>query len=58
MEKVPAYVIFSDATLAEMAARKPNTAAELLGVKGVGPTKVDKYGPSFLEVINREKVRR
>ena len=51
-EKVPAYVVFSDATLSEMASRKPSTAGELLGIKGVGPAKVDKYGAPFLGVIN------
>lgn len=54
-EQLPAYCIFSDATLTEMASRKPNTAAELLGIKGVGPAKVDKYGAPFLGVINRNR---
>ena len=36
-QRVPAYVVFSDATLAEMAARRPATHAELLDVNGVGP---------------------
>ena len=48
---MPAYVVFSDATLAEMAARKPRTAAELLEVGGVGQTKLERYGDAFLEVI-------
>ena len=43
--------MFSDATLAEMAARKPATEAELLEVGGVGQTKLERYGDAFLEVI-------
>ena len=50
---VPAYVIFSDATLREMVARGPNTAAELLEVSGVGPVKLAAYGKAFLEVLRR-----
>jgi ATP-dependent DNA helicase RecQ len=48
---VPAYVVFSDATLAEMSARRPGTLAELLAVNGVGQTKLERYGDAFLEVI-------
>jgi ATP-dependent DNA helicase RecQ len=51
---VPAYVIFSDATLAEMAARRPRTAPELLGVSGVGPAKLERYGDRFLEVLRAD----
>ncbi len=49
--KVPAYVIFSDATLAEMAALKPRTDGELLSVPGVGPAKLERYGERFLLVL-------
>jgi ATP-dependent DNA helicase RecQ len=48
---VPAYVVFSDATLAEMAARKPGTYAELLEVNGIGKTKLERYGDAFLAVV-------
>ena len=44
-------MIFHDATLAEMIAVRPRTAAELLGVSGVGRTKLEKYGDAFLRVI-------
>jgi ATP-dependent DNA helicase RecQ len=48
---VPAYVIFSDATLAEMAARRPATTGELASISGVGPAKLSRYGQEFLAVI-------
>jgi ATP-dependent DNA helicase RecQ len=51
---VPAYVIFSDATLAEMAATRPSTAEELLDVSGVGPAKLQRYGDRFLELLRSE----
>jgi ATP-dependent DNA helicase RecQ len=50
-QNVPAYVVFSDATLAEMAARKPGTYAELLEVNGVGKSKLERYGDAFLAVV-------
>ena len=50
-QNVPAYVVFSDATLAEMAARQPGTSAELLEVNGVGQTKLERYGDAFLGAI-------
>ena len=50
-EKVPAYVVFSDRTLAELAARKPRSTASLLEVRGVGRAKLDKYGERFLAAI-------
>ncbi|NNF88189.1 MAG: hypothetical protein HKM97_06660 [Acidimicrobiia bacterium] len=48
---VPAYVVFSDATLAEMIDRKPSTPAELLDISGVGPKKLETYGDVFLAAI-------
>jgi ATP-dependent DNA helicase RecQ len=48
---VPAYLIFNDATLLEMAARKPKTQAELLQVPGVGPAKLERYGAAFLKLF-------
>jgi ATP-dependent DNA helicase RecQ len=49
---VPAYVVFSDATLAEMIDRKPSTPAELLDISGVGPKKLETYGDVFLAAIS------
>jgi ATP-dependent DNA helicase RecQ len=51
---VPAYVVFSDATLLEIAAKKPRNAAELLEVSGVGPKKVATYGAEFLALLAEE----
>ncbi len=48
---VPAYVIFSDATLKEMAQEKPLTSADLLHIGGVGEHKLEKYGQDFLNAI-------
>ena len=48
---VPAYVVFSDATLAAMAALRPKTREELRRVSGVGETKLARYGEAFLAVL-------
>ena len=49
--RVPAYVVFSDATLVEMARLKPHSEAQLLAVSGVGATKLERYGEVFLAAI-------
>jgi superfamily II DNA helicase RecQ len=48
---VPAYVVLHDATLQELAARKPGSEAELAGVKGLGPAKLARYGVELLDVL-------
>jgi ATP-dependent DNA helicase RecQ len=48
---VPAYVVFSDASLREMAALRPTTEAALLDVAGVGPVKLERYGAAFLVLL-------
>jgi ATP-dependent DNA helicase RecQ len=48
---VPPYIIFGDATLIEMAQRRPINAASLLTVSGVGQRKLEHYGADFLAVI-------
>jgi ATP-dependent DNA helicase RecQ len=50
-EKVPAYVVFPDRTLAEMALKRPASLAALEEVHGVGPARRDKYGERFLTII-------
>jgi ATP-dependent DNA helicase RecQ len=48
---VPAYIIFSNAALSDMAARKPLTMGEFLEVSGVGEVKAGRYGEMFLHAI-------
>ncbi|MEU3875730.1 MULTISPECIES: DNA helicase RecQ [Streptomyces] len=48
---VPAYVIFHDATLREIATAVPGSLEELSGISGVGENKLAKYGDSLLEVL-------
>lgn len=50
-QDVPAYMIFHDATLAEMAERQPQNREQLGRISGIGERKLDAYGDSFLEVI-------
>jgi ATP-dependent DNA helicase UvrD/PcrA len=45
---VPAYVVFHDATLAEIARQSPRSLAELASIAGVGPAKLDRYGEEVL----------
>ena len=52
--KVPAFVVFGDRTLLEMAARKPRTREALLELFGVGERKLEEYGESFLAEIRRQ----
>jgi DNA helicase-2/ATP-dependent DNA helicase PcrA len=51
--KVPAYVIFNDATLAAVAGTRPTTHGALLALPGIGPVKVERYGDAVLDVVRR-----
>ncbi|MAP81700.1 MAG: DNA helicase RecQ [Aequorivita sp.] len=51
--KVPAYVIFSDATLEDMELKKPRTKEAFAEISGVGEAKLNKYASLFLKIINR-----
>ncbi|PLX72809.1 MAG: hypothetical protein C0614_13555 [Desulfuromonas sp.] len=52
-EGVPPFVIFGDATLAEMAARMPTDEAAMMAISGVGKHKLRKFGNEFIdEIIN------
>jgi ATP-dependent DNA helicase RecQ len=53
---VPPYVVFHDATLAEMVARRPQTLDELAGIGGVGERKLAAYGEDFLRVVRAHRV--
>ena len=48
---IPPYVVFSDATLLEMADRLPVTAGELLTINGVGQRKLERFGTPFMSLI-------
>jgi ATP-dependent DNA helicase RecQ len=50
-ESMPAYIVFPDRTLAELAVRRPRTLAAMGEVRGVGPAKLEKYGQRFLEAV-------
>jgi superfamily II DNA helicase RecQ len=52
-DEVPAYVVFHNATLVEIAERQPRTLAELAGVPGVGPAKLERYGDDILAALAR-----
>jgi len=48
---VPPYVVFSDATLRELAREKPQTPDQMLEIKGIGRAKLEAFGPAFLEAL-------
>lgn len=50
-QQVPAYVVFTDATLAALAERQPTTATELSVIGGIGPRKLEQYGPAVLALV-------
>lgn len=50
-ESIPAYVVFSNATLSEMARNHPHSTEALMEVNGVGRQKAQRYGQAFLEAI-------
>ena len=54
-ENVPAFIIFSDATLRDMCRRLPTTPEEMSEVKGVGEQKLRRYGKDFLAVIREHR---
>jgi ATP-dependent DNA helicase RecQ len=51
---MPAYIVFSDATLIAMAEQRPRTEEELLGIPGVGPRKLAAYGEAFLALLREQ----
>jgi len=50
-QRVPAYIIFSDATLRDMCIKQPTTSEAFLDISGVGQTKLEKYGDVFTALI-------
>ncbi len=51
--KLPPYMIFSDATLIEMAQKMPVTLEDMSHIRGIGEFKLNKYGSEFLNVIKK-----
>jgi superfamily II DNA helicase RecQ len=49
---VPAYVVFHDSTLAEIAERRPGDWADLAAVPGIGPAKLDRYADEVLAIVS------
>ncbi len=54
---VPAYIVFNDKTLIDMAQKRPTNLDEMAGINGVGAKKLESYGDAFLEVITGEVAR-
>lgn len=50
-KNVPAFVVFHDSTLIEMAIERPATLDEMAGINGIGPRKLEDFGETFLNVI-------
>ncbi len=50
-DDVPAYVVFHDRTLAEIAERKPGDRTDLATISGVGPAKLERYADEILEIV-------
>jgi ATP-dependent DNA helicase RecQ len=50
-DAVPAYVIAPNATLTEIARRRPASPVELVEIKGFGPTRVERYGDEILAIL-------
>jgi DNA helicase-2/ATP-dependent DNA helicase PcrA len=54
-DEVPAFVVFHDTTLEEIARRRPRELWELAKVSGVGPTKLERYGAEVMVVLNESE---
>jgi len=53
-QDLPAYCVFTDATLVALAEARPANSEELIKVTGVGPTKAQKYGDHVLAILAQE----
>jgi DNA helicase-2/ATP-dependent DNA helicase PcrA len=54
-QRVPAFVVFTDATLVAIAEQRPATVAELVAVPGIGQTKLDRYGEDVLALVRGQE---
>ena len=52
---VPPYVIFHDSTLSTIAERRPRDLADLAGIPGIGPTKLDRYGEELVSIVAADR---
>ena len=53
-QDLPAYCVFTDATLVALAEARPANSEELIKVTGIGPTKAEKYGDHVLAILAQE----
>jgi len=53
----PAYVVLHDRTLAALARARPKNPRELLGIDGIGPAKVERFGKKFCACVRRNEFR-
>jgi DNA helicase-2/ATP-dependent DNA helicase PcrA len=51
-QQVPAYVVFTDATLTAIAEQRPSDNAALVRIPGIGARKLDRYGPAVLALVS------
>jgi DNA helicase-2/ATP-dependent DNA helicase PcrA len=49
--KIAPFMVATNATIAELAQRRPTSRAELLGIKGIGPTKAERFGDELLAIL-------
>ena len=54
-QNVPAYVIFHDSTLRNIAEQRPESLGDLAKVGGIGGTKLERYGPQVLEIVREQR---
>jgi ATP-dependent DNA helicase RecQ len=52
---VPAYVVLHDSTLAELASARPSTLEALAGIRGIGPSKLEAYGPALIAIFAADR---
>jgi DNA helicase-2/ATP-dependent DNA helicase PcrA len=52
---VPAYVVFDDKTLDAIVSAMPSTEQQLLGVSGIGPKRVERYGDEVLALLDADR---
>ena len=54
-QNLPPYVVFSDQTLRDLAEQRPDSRLKMLQIKGIGENKLDKYGDTFLAILQGYK---